>query len=54
MYSAGSKYMFPRRGGVLLGGTHEIGVWTTEPDESVIAGTLEGHKRISEGVNYSI
>jgi len=25
-------YMFPRHDGVLLGGTHERGVWSTEPD----------------------
>jgi len=27
-------YMFPRHDGVLLGGSHERGVWSTEPDPS--------------------
>ncbi len=50
MYISGSNYMFPRRDGVLLGGTHERGISTTEPDESVIASMLEGQRRISEGM----
>jgi glycine/D-amino acid oxidase-like deaminating enzyme len=49
MYTA-EGYMFPRRDGIVLGGTHELGVWTTEPDESAIAGIIEGHKRIAEGM----
>jgi D-amino-acid oxidase len=28
------KYMFPRKNGILLGGTHELGNWSTEPDLS--------------------
>jgi len=43
-------YMFPRRDGIVLGGTHEMGVWTTEPEESAIAGIIEGHKRIAAGM----
>jgi D-amino-acid oxidase len=43
-------YMFPRRDGILLGGTHERGVSTTEPEESAIAGIIEGHKRIAAGM----
>jgi len=50
MYISGSSYMFPRRDGVLLGGTHERGIWTTEPDESIITNMLDDHKRISEGM----
>jgi D-amino-acid oxidase len=49
MYTA-EGYMFPRRDGILLGGTHEQGVWTTEPEESTIAGIIEGHKRIADGM----
>lgn len=49
MYTA-EGYMFPRRDGILLGGTHELGVYTTEPDESAIAGIIDEHKRISEGM----
>ena len=29
---AGDTYMFPRSDGILLGGTHETGVWSLEPD----------------------
>jgi D-amino-acid oxidase len=50
MYISGSNYMFPRRDGVLLGGTHERGVSNTEPDESTIANLLEGHKSVVEGM----
>ena len=28
----GELYMFPRRDGILLGGTHEQGVWNLDPD----------------------
>jgi D-amino-acid oxidase len=50
MYISGSSYMFPRRDGVLLGGTHERGIWTTEPDESIITSMLDDHKRLAEGM----
>src|SRR5262245_21188733 len=49
MYTS-EGYMFPRRDGIVLGGTHELGVWTTEPDESAIAGIIEEHKRIAHGM----
>jgi len=49
MYMA-EGYMSPRRDGILLGGAHERGVYTTEPDESAIAGIIEEHKRIAEGM----
>ncbi len=50
MYISGSSYMFPRRDGVLLGGTHERGISTTEPDESIIVSMLEDHQRLAEGM----
>jgi len=50
MYISGLSYMFPQRDGVLLGGSHERGIWTAEPDESIIASMLDDHKRISEGM----
>jgi glycine/D-amino acid oxidase-like deaminating enzyme len=43
-------YMFPRRDGIVLGGTHELGVWTAEPEEPAIARIIEGHKRIADGM----
>ena len=50
MYIGGGGYMFPRRDGVLLGGTHERGVSTLEPDDKVISDMIAGHKRISDGM----
>ncbi len=50
MYIEGPNYMFPRRDGVLLGGTFERGVGTLEPDEAVIARMLEGHKQLADGL----
>jgi D-amino-acid oxidase len=38
-------YMFPRRDGILLGGTHERGVWTMEPNAEAAAHILDGHAR---------
>lgn len=38
-------YMFPRRDGILLGGTHERDVWTLEPNEAAARHVLEGHAR---------
>ena len=39
-------YMFPRRDGVLLGGTHERDVWTTETDEATINRIVDEHQRL--------
>ena len=39
-------YMFPRSDGILLGGTHEVGVWTLDPDLDAKQRILEGHARI--------
>jgi len=36
-------YMFPRRDGILLGGTHERGVWTLEPNLPAARHVLDGH-----------
>jgi D-amino-acid oxidase len=37
-------YMFPRRDGILLGGTHERGVWTLEPDAEAQRRIVAGHR----------
>ena len=44
------RYMFPRRDGILLGGTHERGVWTLEPNEEAKARILEGHAKFFAGM----
>jgi len=41
---AGDLYMFSRSDGVLLGGTHEEGVWSLEPDLERKKEILAGHK----------
>lgn len=45
----GDLYMFPRSDGILLGGTHEEGVWSLEPDEAAKERILSGHRRFFEG-----
>jgi glycine/D-amino acid oxidase-like deaminating enzyme len=39
-------YMFPRRDGILLGGTHEHGVETREPNAEAGRSILAGHQAI--------
>ena len=39
-------YMFPRTDGILLGGTHEPGVWTLEPDAAAKQRIISGNARI--------
>ncbi len=39
-------YMFPRIDGILLGGTHEVGVWSLEPNLQAKARILSEHARI--------
>ena len=36
-------YMFSRRDGIVLGGTHEKGVFTLEPDLAAKQRVLAGH-----------
>ena len=36
-------YMFPRRDGIVLGGTHERGVWDLSPDPDEVARILTQH-----------
>lgn len=43
---AGDLYMFPRRDGILLGGTHERGVWTMDPNPQLAEHVFEGHRKL--------
>ena len=36
-------YMFPRHDGIVLGGSHERGVWSTDPEPDVLDRTLRGN-----------
>jgi hypothetical protein len=47
---AADLYMFPRRDAVILGGSHEHGVWSTEPDDVQAMRIFEGHRLISAGM----
>ena len=38
--------MFPRSDGTILGGTHERGVWSLEPNPEAKQRVLAGHRRI--------
>jgi glycine/D-amino acid oxidase-like deaminating enzyme len=46
----GDLYMFSRRDGVLLGGTHEEGDFTLEPDLAAKQRILDGHARLFAAV----
>jgi glycine/D-amino acid oxidase-like deaminating enzyme len=43
-------YMFPRRDGILLGGTHEPGVESLEPNRAAERHVLEGHRAVADAM----
>jgi len=47
---AGELYMFPRHDGILLGGTHEEGMWSLEPNLAAKSRILAGQARIFGGM----
>ena len=49
----GDLYMFPRKDGILLGGAHERGVWTLEPDEQEEERIVNGHVRLFSSMTRS-
>ncbi len=44
---ANDLYMFPRRDAVILGGSHQERIWTTDPDDARAARIWDGHRRIA-------
>ena len=42
----GDLYMFSRKDGVLLGGTHQEGEWSLEPDLVAKQRVLDGHAKL--------
>ena len=46
----GDLYMFPRRDAVILGGSHEHGMWSTEPDETQAGVSSRDTKQIAAGM----
>jgi D-amino-acid oxidase len=49
----GNLYMFPRRDGILLGGTHEPGVWRLDPDPAETQRILSGNRALFESMKWS-
>ena len=49
-YLSDSSYMFPRRDGIILGGTFEHGNWSLEPDADRSTRILEANANISKGL----
>jgi glycine/D-amino acid oxidase-like deaminating enzyme len=47
---AGGTYMFPRSDGILLGGTHERGIWSLEPNADAKAHVLAAHAAFFGGM----
>ena len=47
---AGDLYMFPRRDGIVLGGTHVRGDWSLQPDLVAKNQILRGHSRLFSGL----
>lgn len=45
---SGEYYMFPRRDGIVLGGSRERNVWSMEPNPAVVSRILEGHRAVFE------
>ncbi|SNS80389.1 Glycine/D-amino acid oxidase [Ekhidna lutea] len=43
-------YMFPRKDGIILGGTSEKGNWSLNPNDQELTRIMEGHKRIAAGL----
>lgn len=43
-------YMFPRRDGILLGGTFQHGVWSLDVDEDARRRIMSGHRALFEGM----
>ena len=44
----GELYMMPRQDGIILGGTHERGEWSLEPNPTEITRIMHGHQRLFE------
>ena len=49
-YLGGAGYMFPRRDGIVLGGTFDHDVWSTDPDPQTTTRILEGHAEVMKRV----
>ena len=50
IYVSDSAYMFPRRDGIILGGTWDHDRWDLEPDAEQTAGILESHAEVMKRI----
>ena len=48
-FTGQAGYMFPRADGILIGGTFELGEWSTEPEPETIARILRSHQQLFAG-----
>jgi glycine/D-amino acid oxidase-like deaminating enzyme len=46
-------YMFPRKDGIILGGTHERGVWSTQPDPQQAERIMREHASLFTNMRAS-
>jgi len=44
----GDLYMMPRQDGIILGGTHERGEWSLDPNPAEVDRIVKGHQRLFE------
>src|SRR5437773_169368 len=51
MVIAEGLYMFPRRDGILLGGTFQHGVWSLDVDEDARRRIVAGHRALFDGMH---
>lgn len=49
-YTSPSGYMFPRQDGIVLGGTFEVGRWSTDEDPAQVAQILAGNAKVARGL----
>jgi glycine/D-amino acid oxidase-like deaminating enzyme len=49
-YLSGRGYMFPRRDGIILGGTFDHDDWSLDPDPEQTSQILTGHSEIMKGL----
>jgi D-amino-acid oxidase len=42
----GDLYMVPRKDGIVLGGTHEPGIWTLEPNRAAAESIMSAHMKL--------
>lgn len=52
-YIDGSLYMFPRKTGLVLGGSHGRGNWSLDVSEEELTRMIDGHAALAERANFS-